>query len=229
MRQRKEGADGMAVERSRTSVSRFASDYGMLGALVLLCAFFCYATWDEQFPNDAAAGRDLARRIVDERGAAARVLIVVRDHPHDAEFAAALREGLAGAGADLVRTVKGEPADVRAALEDIAAAGGKLDAIAANHVTAAWAVLGGLDAKFPDLGSPKVVCPKSYRWPNFLRTDNLLNVANQIVVIAIIAIGMTMVIITGGIDLSVGSLIALSAVVATLLIRELASTCPWEA
>ena len=33
---------------------------------------------------------------------------------------------------------------------------------------------------------------------------------------------MTMVIITGGIDLSVGSLIALSAVLATLLIRDVA-------
>jgi ribose transport system permease protein len=41
-------------------------------------------------------------------------------------------------------------------------------------------------------------------------------------VIAVIAIGMTMVIITAGIDLSVGSLIALSAVVATLLIRDVA-------
>jgi ribose transport system permease protein len=39
-------------------------------------------------------------------------------------------------------------------------------------------------------------------------------------VIAIVAIGMTMVIITRGIDLSVGSLIALAAVGTTLLIRD---------
>ena len=39
----------------------------------------------------------------------------------------------------------------------------------------------------------------------------------QTTIVAIIAVGMTMVIITGGIDLSVGSLMALSAVVATLL------------
>ena len=44
--------------------------------------------------------------------------------------------------------------------------------------------------------------------------------ANQIAVIAIIAIGMTLVIITAGIDLSVGSLIAFSAVLATWIIRE---------
>ncbi len=76
--------------------------------------------------------------------------------------------------------------------------------------------------KFPSLGEVPVLTPQRSRWPNFLKAENLLNVANQIVVIAIIAIGMTMVIITGGIDLSVGSLTALSAVVATLLIRDAA-------
>ena len=62
--------------------------------------------------------------------------------------------------------------------------------------------------------------PRAYSWPNFLTSDNLINVANRIAVIAIIAIGMTMVIITAGIDLSVGSLIALSSVCATLLIER---------
>ncbi|HZL90612.1 MAG TPA: ABC transporter permease, partial [Pirellulaceae bacterium] len=43
----------------------------------------------------------------------------------------------------------------------------------------------------------------------------------QASVIAIIAIGMTMVIISGGIDLSVGSLMALASVIAAILIREM--------
>ena len=66
----------------------------------------------------------------------------------------------------------------------------------------------------------KVLSPQSYGWPNFLKTSNLLNVANQIAVIAIIAIGMTLVIITAGIDLSVGSLIAFSAVLCCWFMRE---------
>jgi ribose transport system permease protein len=66
------------------------------------------------------------------------------------------------------------------------------------------------------------VLPRSYRWPNFLKSENLLNIANQIAVIAIVAVGMTMVIITGGIDLSVGSLLALSAVLTARLIRDFA-------
>ena len=57
-------------------------------------------------------------------------------------------------------------------------------------------------------------------WPNFLKPQNLINIVNRIVEIAILAVGMTLVILTGGIDLSVGSLIALSSVVTTTLIRD---------
>jgi ribose transport system permease protein len=51
----------------------------------------------------------------------------------------------------------------------------------------------------------------------FLRVDNLLTVAQQTAVIAIIAIGQTYVLITGGIDLSIGSNIALCAMVAAMM------------
>jgi ribose transport system permease protein len=51
---------------------------------------------------------------------------------------------------------------------------------------------------------------------------NIRNIANQIAIIAILAVGMTLVIITGGIDLSVGSMTALAAVVSALLIRDVA-------
>jgi ribose transport system permease protein len=54
--------------------------------------------------------------------------------------------------------------------------------------------------------------------PHFLTVSNLLNVLEQTAINAIIAAGMTFVIISGGIDLSVGSLVALAGVVlATLL------------
>ncbi|MEE8288423.1 MAG: ribose ABC transporter permease [Nitrosomonadaceae bacterium] len=49
--------------------------------------------------------------------------------------------------------------------------------------------------------------------PYFLTVSNLLNVAQQISIIAIIAVGMTFVIITAGIDLSVGSVLAFSGMV----------------
>lgn len=56
----------------------------------------------------------------------------------------------------------------------------------------------------------------------FLKFENLVNIPRQISFEAIIAFGMTLVIITGGIDLSVGSLVALSGVLAGLAMRGLA-------
>ena len=49
--------------------------------------------------------------------------------------------------------------------------------------------------------------------PYFLTTKNLLNVLDQSVVIGIVSIGMTFVILTGGIDLSVGSVAGVAGVV----------------
>lgn len=52
--------------------------------------------------------------------------------------------------------------------------------------------------------------------PNFNRVDNLLNIARSISVNAILAAGMTFVILTSGIDLSVGSIVAVSGVVSVV-------------
>lgn len=49
--------------------------------------------------------------------------------------------------------------------------------------------------------------------PHFLTISNILNIAQQTSINAIIAVGMTFVIITAGIDLSVGSILAFSGVV----------------
>jgi ribose/xylose/arabinose/galactoside ABC-type transport system permease subunit len=55
--------------------------------------------------------------------------------------------------------------------------------------------------------------------PHFLTLSNLLNVAQQTSINAIVAAGMTFVIISGGIDLSVGSIVALSGVVLGTLLQ----------
>jgi galactofuranose transport system permease protein len=57
----------------------------------------------------------------------------------------------------------------------------------------------------------------SIRYPNFLTDDNLLNILRQNSMIGLVALGMTFVILTGGIDLSVGSLWAVAGVVAANL------------
>lgn len=50
--------------------------------------------------------------------------------------------------------------------------------------------------------------------PQFLTAGNLLNVTRQISLNGILAIGVTFVLLTGGVDLSLGSLVALTGVVA---------------
>lgn len=50
--------------------------------------------------------------------------------------------------------------------------------------------------------------------PSFIQPSNLINVVRQISIVAIIAMGSTLVIITGGIDLSPGSIAAVAGIVA---------------
>jgi ribose transport system permease protein len=59
-----------------------------------------------------------------------------------------------------------------------------------------------------------------WRAPQFWTTDNLLSIGVQSAVILILAIGQTLVIISGGIDLSVGSVVALSGTVAALVMSR---------
>ena len=59
----------------------------------------------------------------------------------------------------------------------------------------------------------------------FARLDNIINVMRQVSFEALIAFGMTLVIVTGGIDLSVGSLVALTGVVAAVAMR---ATLEWS-
>ena len=209
----------------KSDFSRFASDYGMFLVLLLLSLYFSVVTFKEQQVKGAAAAEDVARQILeqyDTPDTSTRVMIVARWNEEDVEFADALSEKLGEKNLTIVQTIKGEPLKARRALQSLVDSGSGLDVIACNRTTAAWILFDDLGEKFPTLRNTNVVQPRSYYWPDFLKGQNLLNVANQIVVIAILAIGMTMVIITGGIDLSVGSLIALSAVMGTLLIRELA-------
>ena len=54
----------------------------------------------------------------------------------------------------------------------------------------------------------------------FLKTKNILNICRQVSMIGICSVGMTMVLLTGGIDISIGSLIALAGVVGAKLMAE---------
>ena len=198
------------------------NDHGMLLVLLLLCALFSALTIRVEAAEDAAGGRALAQEIIRQHGAGARVLIATRALTVEREFAGGLAEALSQGGLIVARQVAGEPGDARLALQQLAAGGQPLAAIACSSQAAAWLVFADVAADFPALGQPQVMQLRGSRWPVFLGRQNLVNIASQIAVIAIVAIGMTLVIVGGGIDLSVGSLIALAAVLCTLFIRDFA-------
>lgn len=62
--------------------------------------------------------------------------------------------------------------------------------------------------------------------PHFLTASNLLNVSRQMSIVGIVSIGMTFVILTAGIDLSVGSTLGFSAITAAWLLSR---GVPWPA
>lgn len=206
---------------SRFWQSRSLGDYGMVIVLFLLCAFFTVVTWAEQHPGGPAAAQQLAEKIAEEQSGKVRVAIVVRDSARDVEFADALSAELKQQGHTVVAVIKGQPPEARSAIATLVEEGADIDLFACNRASSVWGIYDRLAEKHSELKNARVVQPPSYYWPNFLKTDNLRNIANQIAVIAIMAIGMTLVIIAGHIDLSVGSLVALSAVVAARLIRDL--------
>ncbi len=210
------------MARSSSLVSRLLSEHGMAGVLLLLCVFFSVVTLAEQSTGGAAGGETLADEVLAQHGKNVKVAIVAGHALEDGPFVTAMAEKLEEAGATVVARKKGAPYEVRKTLEGMASQSVKPDVIATSRSAGRWTLLDTLGDKVPALKGIPIVKPRTYLWPNFLTRKNLLNIANQIAIIAILAIGVTLVIISGGIDLSVGSLIALSAVVAALLIRDFA-------
>jgi ribose/xylose/arabinose/galactoside ABC-type transport system permease subunit len=91
-----------------------------------------------------------------------------------------------------------------------------------NETKASSFSLGRLLADRGPLIGLIVVCAlfASLRFETFVTWDNFAIVLQQTAVIGIAALGMTLVIIAGGIDLSVGSVIALGTVVIALLLQH---------
>jgi len=207
------------TDRGPSLLSRLLSGYGMLGVLVLLAAFFSVATIQEQQPAGEAAARSLARQLEGGSLEGTTVIIIGRGGEEDARFADTLARRVLERTGKAPVVVTGEPAEARAVLARAAEQGVTRCVVATTQASAP--VVRGILESLPQLAGAQVLTPASYRWPTFLLPENLRNVANQIAVIAILAVGMTMVIVTGGIDLSVGSLIALAAVVTASLIGRM--------
>lgn len=190
---------------------RLLSDLGMVGVLVLLCAYYTFATWGTQYRDgDEGAAEVLAAL----PPAASRGALVVGQQGGDADaFVNAVVRGLGERKIPVLADVRGEPITLRERLDELAARNVRPAVLVTTHEVSTWRLVQNL----PDV---TVVSPQPYRWADFLTRRNLSAMTDRVAVIAVIGIGMTLVILTGGIDLSVGSLIALSAVVVSRLIAE---------
>ncbi len=211
------------------------TEFVRLCGLLSLCLVLSVMTFREQHDADASAGRRLARRALELKPEQVLIVIpVAASEPavgqatghtvHSAEgsfdaFAQAIESTLKEQHVT-VHTARGDAREVRKVLASLNSADQPLGAILTTHEAAQWLLFEDLAVEFPALGQPPLLSPQAYRWPDFLKARNLFNIADQIAVIAVVAIGMTLVIITGGIDLSVGSLIALAAVTCCLLIQD---------
>jgi ribose transport system permease protein len=199
---------------------RIFSDYGMILVLLALGVIFTAVTWEDQFPRGEAAARQLAGDIRQQFGKGVRVMIAARNDPEDAEFAERLTREVEISGGVVAATVSGEAVEARESLRKLGLGGGKLDVVAASAAAAGWPIFTTLGTDFPSLGKIVLLSPHGYRWPGFLKADNLLTLLNRFAIIGLVAAAMTAVVIAGGIDLSVGSLIGFASVLCAVLIRD---------
>ena len=206
--------------KSKLDARKLLTEYGNVLVLLLLCAFISIVTLEEQSPRSTAAAKQLAKKIAQSNSKGANVIVLVRSGKDQQEFADTLKDAITNTGLNVPESIVGTPRDARIALEKQTAT---IAAVAADNHMATFCAdqLPDLSKTITALSKTTVFQPQKHKWPNFLKKENLLNVLKQISVVAIIAIGMTMVIITAGIDLSVGSLIAFSGVITALSIQQL--------
>ena len=192
------------------------SKYSMVLVLLGLCVFFSVTTIREQQPTPEQAVQEVwgGQRAPMEWG----TVVVGSKSPEDEDFAEEFASAwkLAAVSDPGQRVWLGTPQEIRKKI--LEQAGQSIELIVAPGARN-WVLFEDIGSKFPGQQIKLTVIGGS-RWPNFLKRQNLINVLNRIVEIGILAVGMTLVILTGGIDLSVGSLIALSSVVTTIMIRD---------
>ncbi len=209
----------MTEFKHRAMFSRFMVDYGMIVVLGILVAVFSVLTIEDQQNVGAVAGAELAEKIKDADGP--QTVVIVAPGDLGTLLIDELTEQLEGTEHKVIGVMQGTPADAVDQFQELEAAGERATIVACTPQTARWTPVEKRDQHAAIAGST-VLTPDEYKWPTVLTRGNLLNVAQQISIIAIIAIGMTLVIVTAGIDLSVGSLIALAAVTSMMLIRDVA-------
>tara|TARA_Y100000758_G_scaffold293253_1_gene249199 strand:+ start:2294 stop:3604 length:1311 start_codon:yes stop_codon:yes gene_type:complete len=200
-------------------IKTLIKNYSMVLVLIALCILFSILTIKEQNPDSESAANQIVKNIQQSYAQNDMILTVGSINKDSEPFAVSLKEKLEFNGYKNIVLVNGIPRDLRLALDSLKLAQKNPVLIATSGDVVKWRIIERFPEFYPELADCEIIIPKTYFWPDFLRKSNFVAIVDRIVVIAVIAIGMTMVIITGGIDLSVGSLIAVSAVVSTIIMK----------
>jgi len=200
-------------------IKTLIKNYGMVLVLIALCILFSILTIKEQNPDSESAANQIVKNVQQSYAQNDMILTVGSLNKDSESFAVSLKEKLEFNGYKNIVLVNGIPRDLRLALDSLKLSQKNPVLIATSGDVVKWRIIERFPEFYPELADCEIIIPKTYFWPDFLRKSNFVAIVDRIVVIAVIAIGMTMVIITGGIDLSVGSLIAVSAVVSTIIMK----------
>ena len=196
-------------------------NYGMILVLIGLCILFSILTIKEQNPDSDSAANQIVNKIQNSYTQNDLILLVGASNKPSGPFASLLKQKLEILEFENILIVTGIPRDLQLLIDSLKLVQKKPVLIATSGDVLKWRIIEIFPEFYPELDDCKIISPDTYIWPDFLRKSNLVAIVDRIVVIAVLAVGMTMVIITGGIDLSVGSLIALSAVVSTTIMKIL--------
>ena len=202
-------------------MSKFFQHYGMVLVLIALCVFFALITLKEQPQEGPTAASNVFELVQGQTETSDLVLVVSSNEEASKKTAGLVAAKLSEASYSNVREVSGTPQDVRSLLDELKSEGQAPAVICVSGKEANWRLWEILPTAFPEFSAAPIISPPRSVQSTFTKMSNLKAIVNRIVVIAVVAIGMTMVIITAGIDLSVGSLIALSAVIGTYTMKEL--------
>ena len=200
-------------------IKRLMKNYGMILVLIGLCLLFSILTLKEQSPDSDNAANQIIEQIENSYSKNDIIITAGAFNKESEPFANILSEKLKQKNFNNVTLITGIPRDLRLHLDTLKQSGKKPSVIATSGDVVKWRIIELLPQFYPEFSNCEIIAPETYLWPDFLKQSNLVAIVDRIVVIAVIAIGMTMVIITGGIDLSVGSLIAVSAVFGTLIMK----------
>lgn len=193
----------------------------MLLVLLALCLLFTLLTLKPESATGSVTVQRIAEKIETGFEKRDRILVVGEVRKDSGEFASSLTDTLRENGFVGARAIVGTPQDLRSELEKLEAASETLEVLVAGGDVADWGVTTKIGELFPAFSDVEIIVPAGQIRSVFLSPSNLVAIISRVVTIAVVAIGMTLVILTGGIDLSVGSLIALSAVIGAFIISLL--------